>query len=83
MQFLKEECPGGSLEGMRAALARGEEGLGVQVDDALFRKGWARHLDPIFAGRPAFCQKLRENKMTRLKRTCFKHLTLVRQVDIK
>ena len=42
-----------------------------------------QHTDPILAGRPAFCQKLRKNKMTYLNRTCFKHLTSVRQVDIK
>ena len=28
-----------------------------------------QHTDPILAGRPAFCQKLRKNKMTNLKRT--------------
>ena len=42
-----------------------------------------QHTASILAGRPAFSQKLRKNKMTYLNRTCFKHLTLVRQVDIK
>ena len=43
----------------------------------------SQNLYPIFAGCLTFCQILAENNRTPPSRTCFKHLTLEQQVDMK